>query len=292
MSYTLINGAPINGDGGGDIALAPAGIDLLNAGVHSAVGGTVAGDAQPLELGEHSAFFAYQPAGLDLVTYEPHIGFHDIPLTPPGLDLVTHEPHSIVVAPVAGDAQPLELGDWRLQIGQDIDLTPAGLDLVRYSFHTAVVGAILPGNGSTIAGNARPMEVGSPALVPAAAETTAGAAQPLELGSHAIGVALVAGEAQPMEMGAPGPLGYSTFAGAAQPLQLGAHYIGIQITVPGLDLLSYGVHQIVTGPTSTVAGEAQPLELGQPGALGYGTITRQAFPLELGSHAISRGNAC
>lgn len=291
MSYSLINGAPINGDEGGDITLLPSGLDLLSAGAHTAVGGTTAGDASPLELGDPLALYAIEPPGLELLDAGTHIGLHDMDFTPPGLDLVDHGIPAMVVNPVAGDAEPLEIGDLTLQIGVPINARPAGLDLVLAGLHVASVGVVLPSDGFTVAGNARPLQLGSPALTPAAASTTAGGAQPLELGTAAIGVALSAGGAEPLELGTPGT-GYATNAGAAQPLVLGSPGLAMAFTVQGIDLVVAGLHTVVSGGTFTVAGGGEPLTLGDHGPLGYASITRQHFPLDLGNLSINRGTTC
>lgn len=289
--YPTINGAGINGEEGGDITLLPPGLDLLAAGVHAAVGSTVAGGGDPLELCAPLLQFAIAPPGLDLVDAGTHIGLHDMDLAPPGLELVVHGAPSMVVNPVAGDAEPLEIGAQALQIGVPIHVMPVGLDLVYAGLHVASVSGVLPSDKTAVAGNARPLELGAPAVAPGPAFSTAGGAQPVEFGVVSLGVALIAGAAEPLELGAPGT-GLALAAGGAQPLELGAPMWSIGFTAHGMDLVVAGVHRVAMDDTFTVAGDAAPLELGLHGPLGYAAITRQHFPLSLGAPSIHRGTTC
>lgn len=291
MGFPTINGAPINAEEGGDISLLPAGLDLLAAGAHTAVGSTIAGEAQPLELGEALVQFALQPDGLDLVANGIHIGLHDLALAPPGLDIVSHGTPIMVVNPVAGDADVLEFGALTFQIGVPIHARPVGLDLVVAGLHVAAVSGVVPSDKTTVAGNARPLELGIPAVAPGPDAATAGGASPLEMGDVTMGLVLIAGAAEPLEMGAPA-IGAALVAGGAMPLELQAPTMSTAFPVLGMELVVAGVHRVANTETSTVAGGATPLELGVYGPLGFAAITRQQFPLSLGTPLIHRGTSC
>lgn len=291
MSYSLINGAAINGSGGGDIVLLPPGLDLLETDPHTAVGSTVAGDGEPLEFGDASLVYALEPDGLDLLDHGVHLGFYDPVLSPPGLDIVQHGTPVMVVNPVAGDAYVLEMGDVTLQIGSPINARPAGLDLLTAGLHVASVGVILPSPMTGIGIGARPLEMGTPSVVPGPYAAVAGGAEPLELGAPTLEVVTIAGAAEPLEFGAVA-LGMAASAGGAYPLELGAHGIGMAFTVSGMDLLMAGLHRAAGGSMVTVAGNASPLELGSPGQPGFAAITRSQFPMQLGAVSIHRGASC
>ncbi len=291
MSYPLINGAVINGSGGGDIVLLPSGLDLLAADPHTAVGSTVAGDAQPLELGDANVQFAIEPSGLDILDHGVALAFYDPVLSPPGLDILQHGAPAMAVNPVAGDAYVLEFGATELQIGSRIQARPLGMDLVTSGLHVASVGPVLPTPMTGMGVGARPMELGSPAVAPGPYAAVAGGAAPLELGAPWLGVAVIAGDGEPLELGV-AMLGMAASAGGANPLELGAHNLGMSFTVTGMDLVVAGQHGAVGGGMSTVAGEAWPLELGSPGQPGFASVTRSQFPLLLGSASIHRGTSC
>ena len=291
MGFPSINGAAINGEEGGDVAVRPAGLDLVVHGQHTVFGFTIAGGGLPLELGQPSVMIAFEPVGLDLVTAGVHVGEHDIEVRAAGLDLVTHGVSAVVFTPVAGDGLPLQLGAPRFRIGSDIAVVAPGIDLVRHGLHSAMVGAILPSEMITLAGGARPLEVGRPSVVPAAESRTAGGARPLQLGTPAVGAALQAGGGQPLQLGAPA-IGHGAMAGGARPLQIGLPQLAASIVPQGADLVRAGVHMAEGSSWFAVAGGGSPLEIGVPGPLGRMATARQAFPLQLGVPSISRGAAC
>lgn len=291
MSYSLVNGAAINGSGGGDITLLPPGLDLLDAGIHEAFGGTIAGDAQPLEIGDAQVLFALQPDGIDVLDYEAHIGLHDIEIAPQGIDLVAHGTPAMIVNPVAGDASALDVGSLTLQIGTPTNARPQGLDLVLAGLHVASTSGVAPSDMSTFAGNARPLELGAPSVNPGNDATTSGGASPMELGAVAMGLVLTAGAAEPLEAGMPA-IGAALVAGGSMPLDIGHPGISMAIQAIGIDLVHAGVHSVGSAVTFSVAGGASPLELGEHGPFGFAAITRQHFPMSLGTHAIQRGTSC
>lgn len=291
MSYPLINGAAINGTGGGDIVLLPPGLDLLAAGTHTAVGSTDAGDGEPLEFGDASLMYALEPDGLDLLDHGVHLGFYDPVLSPPGLDILQHGTPVMVVNPVAGDADVMDFGALSLQIGSPIQARPASLDLLTYGLHVADVGGVLPPPMTGIGVSARPLEFGTPSMAPGPYAAVAGGLEPLELGAPTLGVVTIAGAAEPLEFG-DFASGMATIAGAAWPLELAVPGIGMAFAVSGMDLLTAGVHRAVGGAMAAVAGNAAPLELGNHGPIGFATITRQKFPLEIGAVSIHRGVSC
>lgn len=291
MSYSLINGAAIAGSGGGDITLLPLGLDLLDAGMHTAIGSTIAGESQPLECGDAQVRFALQPDGLDMVDHGVHIGLHDMDLAAPGLDLVVHGAPVMVVNPVAGDASVLEAGLLTLQIGIPIHVRTAGLDLVDSGLHVASVSGVVPSDRTAVAGNARPLELGVPAVAPGPDTTTVGGLSPMEMGHVAVGMALVAGAAHPMEIGEPA-IGAALVAGGAIALEIGTPMVAMAFHVLGVDLVAAGVHRVASAETASVAGGATPLEMGAHGPLGFAAITRQQFPISLGMPSIHRGTSC
>ncbi|KQO38086.1 hypothetical protein ASF19_20135 [Acidovorax sp. Leaf84] len=291
MSFPSINGAAINSEEGGDVAVRPAGLDLVAHGQHTVSGFTTAGGSVPLELGQPSLVTAIEPVGLDLVTAGAHVGEHQIDVHPAGLDLVTHGVSAVVFTPVAGDGLPLELGTPRLRSGLDIAVEVPGIDLVRRGLHSAMVGGIIEPDMITVTGGARPLEVGRPSMLPAAESRTAGGARPLELGTPSVGAAFQAGGGQPLQLGVPS-IGHAALAGGARPLQFGVPRLNTAIAPQGLDLVRAGVHFAEGGAWLAVAGGGMPLEVGEPGPLGHMATTRQAFPLQLGVPSISRGIAC
>lgn len=292
MSYPLINGAPINGDGGGDITLLPPSLHILDAGIAKAVGGTTAGDAEPLAFGTPSVEFAFLPPSLQILDAGVHLAFHDWEFTPPSLHILDHGTPNIRVNPVAGDAMPLRFGPAQLRIGTDINARPASLRLPVAGLHVANVGAVLPSDGATVAGNARPVRFGVPAFAPAAVLTTAGGASPVRFGTAALGVALTAGAAEPVRLGAPGPLGFVMTAGGVSPVRLGVPTLSVSYLPPSLRILMAGTHAAVSGGTSTTAGDAEPVRMGAPGPVGHAAIARQHFPVRFGTPSIDRGTTC
>ena len=291
MSFPGINGAAINGEEGGDVAVRPAGLDLVAHGQHTVFGFTTAGGGLPLELGQPSVVTAIEPVGLDLVTAGGHVGEHDIEVRPAGLDLVTHGVSAVVFTPVAGDGLPLQLGAPRLRSGLDIAVLVPGIDLVRRGLHSAMVGGILQPDMITVTGGARPLEIGRPSVLPAAESRTAGGARPLEFGAPSVGAAFQAGGGQPLQLGVPS-IGHGALAGGARPLLFGLPRLATAIAPQVLDLVRSGIHFVEGGAWLAVAGGGMPLDIGEPGPLGHMATARQAFPLQLGVPSISRGTAC
>lgn len=126
-------------------------------------------------------------------------------------------------------------------------------------------------DGEPIAGNARPLELGTFALVPTPLVVHPPGFDLVQAGLHTAFLSpllpsnqsTVAGNVRPLELGAFAlqPQAVETTAGEAQPLELGTYAIG----------------------SATVAGAAEPLELGTPGPLVISTTVGGAQPLEIGT---------
>lgn len=292
MTYpALINGFLINGDEGGDYL---EGIELAMAGMPTAMGALVVGGVVAIELGNPKAGPTIAIEGIDLASTETdHVLVFNVNLIFEGLDLATTGSHVARLTINHVGAHALELGDVAVTNGTDVNIALAGLDLARSTFHALQAGTILPGNATLQTISARPMELGAIALAPGQMTVTAGGGLPMEVGMPGTRIGLLASSTHAMEMGDPGPVRIAITAGGASALQLGSPSTIMSISIEGIDLARASQHSVRTaGITLQDIGGMHALELGEPGQATRSIRAHQYFPLELGTHAIARGNAC
>lgn len=294
MSFPSINGAAINGEEGGDVAITPAGLDAVRTplGVPTAYAvGSYAG-ARPVEIGDVEARVVVLVPGLDAVSSGTAIAVYDALITPAGLDAVTPGVAAVAGVYVAPGSYPVELGNHRIRQGIDVEITPAGMDAVRSGLHLVVRG-MPPADGVYPAAGARPVEMGGGIVRPGTIAAVAPGARPVEVGQPGTQVAGIAPGAYPVEVGSVGAPRTAVSAPGARPVELGQPSAQISITVGGLDPVRGGTHAVQLGGADFPCPGAYPVELGD-----FGTPPRvtarapQHFPVQLGAHTIQREAAC
>ncbi|MDH4418909.1 MAG: hypothetical protein QE485_16995 [Acidovorax sp.] len=207
-----------------------------------------------------------------------------------GIELVTAGVPALALALDAGGAQPLELGDHVFQIGFNAAPSPAGLDLVHTGLHSVFMGQ--PGADVTLfAPGARVLELGGLAVDAGGITVDAGSAQPLELGGPGFGVAGLASGAHVLELGE-ADAGFIAEASDAVALEFGLSVVRFRLAPNGIELGRSGTHTLVASGVLVETDGVHALELGDPGQPRFTAFSRQAFPLEMGHHAASRGSAC
>lgn len=207
-----------------------------------------------------------------------------------GIELVSAGVPSLALALEAGSAQPLELGDFIVQIGFDVAATPAGLDLVHSGLHSVFMGQ--PGGDVTLfAPGVRVLELGAIAAGLGGVTVDAGSAQPLELGDPGLSIAGLAAGAHALEVGEAGSSFIADAPGTVV-LEFGSIGARFRLTHTGIDMGFSGTHELVAAGVIAHAAGAHVLEFGEPSQPHFTAFARQSFPLELGHHTASRGAAC
>lgn len=287
MSYPLINGAAINAEEGG---LQLPGLDLVAAGMATAVLAVTAGGHTPLELGAPTVKHAIGVGGIDLVSSETHTGLFNALLQAPGMDLVAAGIGSAAITAFADGAQAFEFGDHRAKIGQDVEILTEGIDLVREGYHSALAaqpGPIVVADVTSFF----PLELGAPAIARSASEVQAQEAYPLLMGAPALAVTLTAQSYYPLEMGQANTA-FAASVASARPLEYGEPVAAFALSPSGVDLARVGTHGTdVAGAAVEIQG-AHVLEIGTPGTPTFIAYARQSFPMQVGNPSISRGATC
>lgn len=207
-----------------------------------------------------------------------------------GIELVSAGVHSLALALEAGSAQPLELGDFIVQIGFNVGATPAGLDLVHSGLHSVFMGQ--PGADVTLfAPGVRVLELGAIAAGLGGVTVDGGSAQPLELGGPGLSIAGLAAGAHALEVGEAG-FSFDADAQGAVALEFGSIGARFRLAHTGIDMGRSGTHALVAAGVIAQAAGANVLEVGDPSQPHFTAFARQSFPLELGRHTASRGAAC
>jgi hypothetical protein len=286
IGQTFINGA------GDDDGL--EGIDLVIGGQPTATGflGAIGG-AVALEMGDVTIGPIVPLEGIDLAsTGAGHVLVYNMAIDLDGIDLVSHgTPVARMTINHVG-AVALEVGDIVARNGTDMVIGLTGIELVRAGFHSFQTGAILPGDARLQVPSYRALEVGDIEASLGPITITAGGQHALEVGDIGARIALQAGGIEALEVGDIGPVQLGVMALGTVALEMGDIASSLAIPLDGIDLGRHGAHAVKIAALALQAGGIYALEVGDLGAPTISIRARQAFALEMGDIAVSRGNAC